>query len=92
MNCYILWGTKRQIRFFKTFIFRGKWSKHKADGTTEEVDQSDTDFDCLAWKFTQHFVISVMRIFERARFTKRNPKPGDPFEGFLRDLYSLIKT
>ena len=91
MHCCILWGTNRQITFSRPSYLEQNGQK-KTYGTTEEVDQSDTDFGCLAWKCVQYIVQSVMRRFESARFTERNQPPGEPFEEFLQDLYSLVKT
>ena len=86
-------GNKEAEKIFNTFKFEGMWPKPKADDTGfEDKDQSEKDFECVEWKFTNHFIPAIMKWYERSRFTERNQQPGEPFEHFLRDINSLITT
>jgi hypothetical protein len=79
-------GAVEAKKIAATFKFEGKYTV-----AGEEKDQKDNDFDCVLHKFSEYFMPTVMRRYERARFTERKQKEGEPFENFLRDCYALIK-
>lgn len=83
---YYTMGAVEAKKIAATFKFEGKYI---LDGT--QKDQKADDFDCVLHKFTEYFVPTIMRRYERARFTERKQKEGEPFENFLRDCYALIK-
>ena len=85
-------GAKEATKIFKQFVFAGTYPRVKDDGTIENIEQKANDVECVAYKFTMHFIPKVVTRYERARFNERNQKEGEPFEKFLRDLYDLIRT
>ena len=43
------------------------------------------------FKFTEYFIPTIMRRYERARFNERKQGDTEPFENFLRDVQALVK-
>ena len=83
---YYTMGAVEAKKIAATFKFEGKYLNGG-----EEKDEKADDFDCIMHKFTQYFVPTKMRRYERARFNERRQKDGEQFENFLRDCYALIK-
>jgi len=63
---YYTMGAVEAKKIAATFKFEGKY---RVAG--EEKDQKDNDFDCVLHKFSEYFMPTVMRRYERARFTER---------------------
>ena len=84
-------GVKEAEKIFKTF----KWEvvkRKKADGSEEDYQEVDTDFDCLMGKFTKHFIPMVNIRYERRKFNERIQGKDESVESFIRALYSLVAT
>lgn len=84
-------GVKEAEKIFKTFRFK-KVKRTKADGSEEDYQEKDTDFDCLVAKFTNHFVLMVNIRYERRKFNERIQGKDEAVEAFVRALYSLVAT
>ena len=55
-------------------------------------DESEDEIAHVLKKFDLHFVPSVNRIHERAKFHSRNQQAGENVETYLRSLYKLIES
>ncbi len=87
-------GAVEASKICSMFKYEGTFKKNVVkDGETEikDIQQSNTDYDCVMMKFSEYFVPTILTRYERARFNERNQAEGEPFEHFLRDVYSLAK-
>ena len=84
-------GVKEAEKIFKTLQFK-EVKRTAADGSEETHQESDTDFDCLVQKFTNHFVPMVNIRYERRKFNERIQSKDESVEAFVRALYSLATT
>ena len=50
------------------------------------------DHDRVLAKFNSHFVPTVNKIHERAKFHSRRQQPGENMETYIRTLYEMAKT
>ena len=55
-------------------------------------DDEKKNHDIVLSKFNSHFVPTVNKIHERAKFHSRRQQPGENMETFIRVLYEMAKT
>ena len=80
-------------KIFATFRFNTIEQPDPDDPTkTVQVQEKDTDYDCLVRKFTEYFIPKRNIIHERIMFQERAQRKGETVEEFLRELQSLVKT
>lgn len=86
-------GTRQAESIMQGF----RWGKIRVqdpanNDRTIEVDETDTMFDVLIQKFTDHFVPAVNQINESLKFNKRVQGPSETVDQFVVDLQNLVKT